>query len=92
MLGPGGGRDPESKQAKEIEVNVELITLSFSPGFYDLSFWGQPFPEAAERAQHGGVKWRRAGMAMNGASFNQVQPRQWWLGFQSSASGCSPEL
>lgn len=45
-----GGRDLESKQAKEIEVNAELITLSFSPGFYDLSFWGQPFPEAGRES------------------------------------------
>lgn len=39
------------------------------------------------QAQHRGVKWRHAGMAMNGTSFNQVEPRQRWLGFQSWALG-----
>lgn len=46
----GWGRDLESKQAKEMEANVELITWSFSPGFYDLPFWGQPFPEAGRES------------------------------------------
>lgn len=67
---------------------MEWSTSKFFPALAFMIVFLRP---AASRGRQGerskGCDRKAVRDAMNGTSFNQVQPRPWWLGFQSQALG-----
>lgn len=69
------------------ENGIRHLKVLSCLGFYDSVFLRSAVFRGRQGEHSKGCEMKALRDAMNGTSFNQVQPRQRWLGFQSQALG-----